>query len=339
MRPQRPRFQEPPEPGGLPPRHRRPLVLALGITSIVLVVEAVGGVLTGSLALLADAGHMTSDVGALGLALLATWISRRAHTSRRTYGYLRVEVLAALANGVLLWVVAGYIFWEAAGRFASVPEVRSGPMVAVAAVGLIANLVSGVLLARAATDNINVRGALYHVLADAVGSVGAIVAGILMLTLGWYVMDPIMGVSIGVLILAGSSRLIWEAVNVLLGGSPSHVDLAELRRDIEAFPLVEGVHDIHTWTITSGYPPTSSWRSGARKPRPRRCWTTCGASSRTGTRSATSPFSWRGETRSAGKPTFPRCPAVGPMCPAVGPMCPAVGPRRPAAGISVRSKG
>ena len=253
MRPQRPRFQEPPEPSGLPPRQRRPLVLALGITSIVLAVEVAGGLLTGSLALLADAGHMASDVGALGLALLAMWIARRAHSPRRTYGYLRVEVLAALANGVLLWAVAGYIFWEAAGRFASVPEVRSGPMLAVAAAGLTANLASGVLLARAATDNINVRGALYHVIADAMGSVGAILAGIFMLTLGWYIMDPIMSVGIGVLILAGSSRLIREAVNVLMEGSPSHVDLAELQRDIEAFPLVEGVHDIHTWTITSGY--------------------------------------------------------------------------------------
>ena len=241
------------EQGGLPIRRMGPLALALAITSLVLTLEVAGGLITGSLALLADAGHMASDVGALVMALCAVWIARRAHTSRRTYGYLRVEVLAALANGVLLWAVAAYIFWEAATRFSDLPDVRSGPMIGIASVGLIANLTSAVLLARGSRDNINIMGALYHVVSDALGSLGAILAGVLMLTLGWRIMDPIISVGIGVLVLAGSTRLIRDAVNVLMEGSPAHIDPAELQRAIEGFPLAEGVHDIHTWTITSGY--------------------------------------------------------------------------------------
>ena len=239
--------------GALPHRQFRPLAIALAITFTLMVVEVVGGVLTNSLVLLADAGHMAADVGALGLALFAMWVARRPHTATRTYGYLRVEVLAALLNGVTLWAIAGYIFWEAAQRFASVPDVQSGPMLAVATAGLAANLASGALLARASRDNLNIRGAFFHVLGDTLGSLGAILAGLFMLTLGWFLVDPIISVVIGLIILVGSYRLVRDAMNVLLEGSPPHVDPVDLQRFIEAFPLVKGVHDIHTWTITSGY--------------------------------------------------------------------------------------
>ncbi len=242
-----------PESSSLPTRHFRPLAIALAITSTLLVAEVIGGVLTNSLALLADAGHMAADVSALSLAFFAMWMARRPLTPTRTFGYLRVEVLAALLNGLLLWAVAGYIFWEAARRFGTLPDVQSGPMLAVATAGLAANVASGLLLSRASKDNLNIRGAFLHVVGDALGYLGANMAGIIMLTLGWIIVDPIISVVIGVIILAFSSRLIRDAINVLLEGSPPHVDPVGIQRLIESFPMVRGVHDIHTWTITSGY--------------------------------------------------------------------------------------
>ena len=168
--------REPAEAGPVLHRQVRPLVLALGITLAVLVAELVGGALTNSLALLAAGGHMASDAAALALALSAIWLARRPYTPRRSYGYLRAEVLAALLNGVLLWGIVGYLFWEAAQRFGDVPTVRSGPMLGVAMAGLVANVASGALLARASRDNLNIRGAFIHVVGDAIGSVGGIVA-------------------------------------------------------------------------------------------------------------------------------------------------------------------
>ena len=240
-------------PGGLPDRNARPLVLALAITLTYLVAEVVGGLLTNSLALLADAGHMAVDAGALALALFAMWIGRRPYTSTWTYGYMRTEVVAALVNGMGLWAIAGYIFWEAAQRFVDVPTVRSGPMLAIGVGGLAANLVAAGLLARASRDNLNLRGAFLHIVGDAVGSVGVIVAGVLMLTLGWYVADPIVSVVIGFIVLTVPFRLVRDAMKVLLETSPSHVDLPTLQQAMESLHPVKAVHDIHIWTITSGY--------------------------------------------------------------------------------------
>ena len=238
---------------GAPARVKRPMVLALGITVTFGAVEIVAALLTGSLALLADAGHMLSDVGALLMALTAMWLAQRPHTSTRSYGYLRAEVLAALLNGLVLWAIAGYIFWEAARRFADVPEVESAPMLAVAVAGLGANIVSAFLLTKGSKESINIRGAFLHVIGDLLGSIGAILAGVLMLTLGWFIADPIISVLIGLIILVGSFRLVREATNVLLEGVPAHVDMVDLQRAIESFSDIQSVHDLHTWTLTSGY--------------------------------------------------------------------------------------
>jgi cobalt-zinc-cadmium efflux system protein len=238
---------------GAPSRTRRPMVLALGITVAFGAVEIAGALLTGSLALLADAGHMLSDMGALLMALSAMWLAQRPHTTTRSYGYLRAEVLAALLNGLALWAIAGYIFWEAAHRFVDVPEVRSAPMLVVAVLGLGANLIAAFLLSKDSKESINIRGAFLHVMGDLLGSAGAILAGILMLTMGWYIADPIISVFIGLIIVAGSFRLVREATNVLLEGVPAHVDMVELQRAIEVFNGIQSVHDLHTWTLTSGY--------------------------------------------------------------------------------------
>ena len=233
--------------------HRRVLAVALLITAVVLAVEVVGGVLTNSLALLADAGHMVTDVAALGLALFAAWFAGRPHSPTRSYGYHRVEILAALANGLALWAIAGYIFVEASRRFQEAPEVNSGPMLAVAAAGLVANLVTARMLSGGSGRSLNMHGAFLHVLGDALGSLGAILAGILMLLFGWFLADPIISVFIGVIVLVSSARLVWPAVHILLEGTPKDLDLGELEAAIQDTVGVLQVHDLHAWALTSGY--------------------------------------------------------------------------------------
>ena len=206
-----------------------------------------------SLALLADAAHSASDVAALTVALLAAWLASRPHTARRTFGYLRMEVLAALLNGLVLAAVAVFIFWEAVERVGSPPEVRGGIVSIVATGGLAANVIAAFVLMRGPRRSMNVRAALFHIGGDALGSAGAIVAGLLVLGFGWQLADPIISFGIGAIILFGASRLIREAMHVLLEGTPAHVDMAVLHQDIERIRFVHGVHDIHTWTITSGY--------------------------------------------------------------------------------------
>lgn len=232
---------------------RRPLVLAAAVVAAYLVVEVAGALISGSLALRADAMHTASDIGALGLALFATWVASRPASPERSFGYLRAEVLAAVVNGAALLVIAAFIFVSAAQRMGSPPEVRGGIVSLVAAGGLTANLVAIVVLARSARTNLNVRAALLHVGGDAAGSVGAIVAGLLILAYGWQLADPIISVFIGLLLVAGAVRVLREATHVLLEGTPSHVDLTALRDDIEGMADVEGCHDLHTWTIASGY--------------------------------------------------------------------------------------
>jgi cobalt-zinc-cadmium efflux system protein len=231
----------------------RPLLIALGITTTFLVVEFVGGLLTGSLALLADAGHMVLDAGALVLALLAQRISQRPPSHTRSYGYSRVEVMAALANGVTLWILAAWILWEAYQRVQAPPEVKSLPMLIVAAFGLLANVASATVLMRSARHSLNLRAAFLHVVGDGLGSVGAIVAGALMLTQGWYVADPAISAFIGLLMLVTSSRVVWDAVHVLLEGTPRNVDLRKVEALLCQPPAVQSVHDLHVWSITSGY--------------------------------------------------------------------------------------
>jgi len=232
---------------------QRALALALAITLSLLITELIGGILTNSLALLADAGHMLSDVAALGMSVFAIWMALRPATATRTYGFHRVEILAALANGVTLVIIALFVFWQAAQRLQEPPDVRSLPMLVVATAGLCANLASGTILFRHRRRNLNLRGAFLHVASDALGSVGAISAGIVMLATGWYLADPIISVFIGALILVSSWRLLHESLGVLLEAVPRHVDVNQLEGALKAVPGVEAVHDLHVWTLTSGF--------------------------------------------------------------------------------------
>ena len=234
-------------------RGRRALVLALVVTAGFMVVEVAGGLLTGSLALLADAGHMVTDVAALALSLAAMWVAGRPRNPSKTYGYLRAEILAALVNGVFLVLIALIVAWQAVTRFSEPPEVDSGPMVLVAIGGLMANCVSGAILLRSGGESLNVRGALLHVAGDALGSVGAITAGIIILTTGWLQADALVSLLIAGLILFGSWKILHEAVDVLLEGAPHRIDMVALERAMRAVPGVASVHDVHVWTVTSGF--------------------------------------------------------------------------------------
>ena len=233
-------------------QYRRALKITFALTFVYFCVEVVGGVLTNSLALLADAGHMLTDVGGLGLALFAAWMSAKPATPTKTYGYYRVEILAALINAVVLFLIAFYILFEAYRRFQEPPEVASLPMLAVAVVGLGVNLVGIWLLRQGSQESLNVQGAFLEVVSDALGSVGVIVAGVIMLTTGWYYADPLFSVLIGMFILPRTWRLLTQAVNVLLEGAPAHINVAAVKEAMLQVDGVAAVHDLHVWTITSG---------------------------------------------------------------------------------------
>lgn len=233
-------------------RHRRFLWVTFSLTLTYFFVEVVGGILTNSLALLADAAHMLTDVVGLGLALFAAWLSAKAATAARTYGYYRAEILAALTNAVLLVLVSFYILYEAYRRFQEPPEVSSGPMLAVATVGLIVNVIGIVLLRRGAQESLNVQGAFLEVISDLLSSVGVIVAGGIMWLTGWYYADPLFSVVIGLFILPRTWHLLTQAVNILLEATPSRINLAEVERAILTLDGVASIHDLHVWTITSG---------------------------------------------------------------------------------------
>ena len=232
----------------------RRLAQVLALTSAYTVVEAIGGLLTGSLALLADAGHMLSDAASLGLALLAAWLGGRAATSKQTFGFRRAEVLAALANGVALVVISLWILVEAYQRLSRPPEVLGGWMLAIAVVGLIVNLVAARILFAGHDDNINVAAAARHVLADLLGSVGAVAAAIVILLTGWRYVDPAVSVVIALLVLASSWSILRDAVRILLESTPRGVDAGTVGRAMAERPGVVEVHDLHIWTITSGFP-------------------------------------------------------------------------------------
>ncbi|HTI04874.1 MAG TPA: cation diffusion facilitator family transporter [Gemmatimonadales bacterium] len=231
---------------------RRRLTLALGITAVVMVVELAGGVLAGSLALLADAAHMLADVAALALALFAAWIAQRPATPQRSFGYMRLEILAALVNGAVLFAIAIGIGYEAWQRFRAPPPVNGALLLVVAAVGLVANLGATLVLHRGHEHSLNQRGAYLHVLGDLLGSVGALIAGIIVITTGWTLADPLISVLIGALVLTSAWRLVKESSDVLLEATPSHIALADVHDRISSVPGVDSVHDLHLWTVTSG---------------------------------------------------------------------------------------
>jgi cobalt-zinc-cadmium efflux system protein len=230
----------------------RSLKAALFISAAFLVAEFFGALYTNSLALLADAGHMLTDVAALSLSLFAMRFASRRATPRKTYGFYRVEILAALLNGVFLILVALYIFYEAFHRFRNPQQVKADWMLAVAVVGLIANLTSAYLLFGKHHHSLNVRGALFHVLSDAIGSVGAILASIAIIISGYQAADPSISMVVAVLILWSSWILIRDAVDILLEGTPAHINIVSLREQLGCVTGVGSVHDLHVWTLTSG---------------------------------------------------------------------------------------
>ncbi len=233
-------------------RHLRSLAIAFGLVVSFMVVEAIAGFWTGSLALLSDAGHMATDALGLGMALAAIIAGDKATKSgRHTYGLYRMEILAALANAVLLFGVAGYVIYEAVRRLDDTPEILAGPMLAVAVVGLAVNLVGWRLLRSGSGESLNVEGAYLEVVADLIGSVGVIVAALIIQTTGWTQADPVFGAAIGVFILPRAWRLARKAVRVLVQAAPEHLDLVALDVELSELPGVVDVHDLHVWTLTS----------------------------------------------------------------------------------------
>lgn len=233
--------------------NQRPLKLALIVTAAVLVVEAAGGFISHSLALLADAGHMLTDVAALALGLFAFWLSARPASTRRTFGWRRFEIFAAFLNGVALWLIAAVIGYEAFLRIGAPRPVKGLLMFAVAAFGLLANIAVGAVLYRGRERNLNIRGAFLHVAADAVGSVGVLVAALLIELTGSFIWDPVVSVAVCLLILWSSARLIRDSFRIFMEGAPSGLDVGAVRATLAALDGVTDVHDLHVWTITSGF--------------------------------------------------------------------------------------
>ena len=233
-------------------RSRGQLRVVLLLTAGVFVIEVIGAVWTGSLALAADAAHMLTDVGGLGLALFAVWISARPPTPAKTFGYYRVEILAALVNALILLVVAAGILVEAYQRVLAPREVLGGPMVVVAATGLAANVIGAWLLHREAESSLNVRAAYLEVMSDALTSVGVLVAAGAIAITGWNLLDPLASGAIAIFIVPRTWRLLTQAVNILLEGTPAHLELKQIETAMTSVPGVRGVHDLHVWTLTSG---------------------------------------------------------------------------------------
>lgn len=217
-----------------------------------MLVEVVGGLWTGSLALLSDAAHMMTDAGGLALALIAIRFAERPATPQNTYGYVRMEVLSALANAVVLLLLTVYILYEAYKRFLDPPEVLSGPMLLVAIAGLIINLISMRLLSAGSSESLNVKGAYFEVLADMLGSLGVLVAALVIMFTGWQLADPIIGAAIGLFIVPRTWILLKQATHILMEGTPAEIDMSLLEKKLLSIPGVTGAHDLHVWTLTSG---------------------------------------------------------------------------------------
>ncbi|MFF1448077.1 cation diffusion facilitator family transporter [Streptomyces sp. NPDC058274] len=249
---------------GVPPTgtaaaaYRGRLRVTLSITLTVMVVEIVGGLLADSLALIADAAHMATDALGLGMALLAIHFANLPPSGNRTFGYARAEILAALANCLLLLGVGGYVLYEAIQRFVTPADTQGGLTVVFGLIGLVANMVSLTLLMRGQKESLNVRGAFLEVAADALGSVAVLIAATVILTTGWQAADPVASILIGLMIVPRTWKLLRETLDVLLESAPRDVDMTEVRAHILALPGVEDVHDLHAWTITSGMPVLSA---------------------------------------------------------------------------------
>jgi len=235
-------------------RSKRALALTLALTSAFLVAEVIGGLLTGSLALLADAAHMLSDSVSLGLAFLAVWLAQRPATPQRTFGLNRAEILAALANGVTLVAISIWIFVEAINRLDNPGNVEGGWMMVVAVVGLLVNAAAIAVLHRGGDSSLNIQAAMRHVIADFMASVGVVLAALIILLTGWDYADPIVGLVIGFLILASSWTILRDTTQILLEGAPPGIDVSEVGREMASVPGVVEVHDLHVWMITSGFP-------------------------------------------------------------------------------------
>lgn len=233
-------------------KNKKRLAIVLALTTAYLIAEIAGGLLTHSLALLADAGHMLTDVAGLGLALLAIQFAERPATPERTYGYYRIEILTALTNAVILIGISLYVLYEAYERFRNPPEVQSGAMLVVAGVGLLVNIAGIYLLRAGSEESLNMKGAYFEVLSDMLTSIGVIIAAVIMLTTGWYYADPLISAGIGLFILPRTWILLKDAVGVLLEGTPSDVNLTALREAIQSVTGVTNAHDLHVWSLTSG---------------------------------------------------------------------------------------
>lgn len=236
----------------LHPAHQRRMRWALIFTALFLVAEVVGGLVSNSLALLADAGHMFTDVGALALSLFVAWFSRQPSSPEKTYGYLRWEILAALLNGAVLLVVSGWIVWEALARLRAPQPLEGGLMLLVAMGGLLVNAASAAVLHPVHQHNLNARGAYLHVLGDLLGSVGTVAAALIVRFTGWLPADPIASLVVTLLVVRSAWGLVREAVDVLLESSPAHISLGRVREGLQSIGGVESVHDLHVWTVTSG---------------------------------------------------------------------------------------
>jgi len=230
----------------------RPLKIALVIVLVVMIAEVVGGILSNSLALISDAGHMFTDALALGLGLFAINIAKRPATQKKTYGYYRAEIMAALANGTMLILVAVYIFYEAFQRFSETSPVNAPTMLLIAGIGLIANLAGIFLLRKESHKSLNIKAAFWHIIGDTLSSVGVIIAGVIILVTSWYVVDPIIAAIIGCVILWGAIRIVKEATDILLESVPKHIQVEKVIDAARSIPGVKDLHDVHIWTITSG---------------------------------------------------------------------------------------
>ncbi|WP_036209406.1 cation diffusion facilitator family transporter [Novilysobacter arseniciresistens] len=240
--------------GGGEVKHEKPLWWALGLTATFLVAEVIGGLLTNSLALLSDAAHMATDVIALTISLVAVRLSRRPPDAKRTYGYARMEAIGALVNGGMLFLVAGYILWEAVGRFSEPPSVASTGMLVIAALGLVINLIAMRLLKAGSGESLNVKGAYLEVWADMLGSVGVIIGALIIQFTGFYIADPIIAVLIGLWVLPRTWTLLRAAGQVLMQGVPDGLDLEAVRAMMLSHPSVEAIHDVHAWALASKEP-------------------------------------------------------------------------------------
>ena len=233
-------------------QQRRSILIVLLMTGTFMVIEVVGGLLTGSLALLADAGHMLTDVAALGLSAFAMWMAARPSTPEKSYGYHRAEILAAVTNAVVLLLLAIWILYEAYRRVFEPPHVLGVPMLLIGLVGLAVNVASIKLLAHESASSLNVRSAYLEVLSDAISSVGVILGGVTIWLTGWFLIDPLLSAGISVFIVWRTWALLTQAVHVLMEGVPTHLDAKEVGQAMACVPGVKGIHDLHIWTITSG---------------------------------------------------------------------------------------